>query len=70
MDSDYIIERLRTAPYRYAAVESLRRRLENMADYMRNHITDKLKKELRKEENSDIYHLLVDLLHRRPSLSS
>lgn len=66
MDSDYIIERLKTAPYRYAAVEALRRRLENMADYMRNQIMDKLKKELRKEENSDISHLLADLLNRRP----
>lgn len=66
MDSDYIIERLKTAPYRYAALETLRRRLENMAEYMRNQILEKLKKELRKEENSDIYHLLVDLLNRRP----
>ena len=65
MDSDYIIERLKTAPYRYTTVEALRRKLENMTDYMRNRIIDKLKKELRKEENSDIYHLLADLLHRR-----
>ncbi len=66
MDSDYIIERLKSAPYKYATVELLRRRLENMADYMRNQVIDKLKKELRKEENSDIYHLLVDLLNTRP----
>ena len=66
MDSDYIIERLKSAPYKYATVELLRRRLADMADYMRNQVIDKLKKELKKEENSDIYYLLADLLHRRP----
>ena len=66
MDSDYIIERLKSAPYKYATVELLRRRLDNMADYMRNQVIGKLKKELKKEENSDIYYLLADLLLRRP----
>ncbi len=66
MDSDYIIERLRAAPYRYATLQALQRILENMADYMRDQIIEKLKKEIRKEENSDIYHLLADLLHKRP----
>ena len=65
MDADYIIERLKNAPYRYEAVKTLRRKLENLADYMKEQITEKLKKELRKEENSDIYHLLVDLLHQK-----
>ena len=47
MDSDYIIERLRAAPYRYATLQALQRRLENMADYMRDQIIEKLKKERR-----------------------
>ena len=66
MDSDYIIDRLKSAPYRYATVETLRRRLSNMADYMRNQILDNLKKEIRKERNSDISHLIADLLYKRP----
>ncbi len=66
MDSEYIIERLKTTPYKYATVEVLKRRLGNVADYLRNQIVDNLKKELRREENTDIRHLIHDLLYRKP----
>ncbi len=66
MDTEYIIERLKTTPYKYATVEILKRRLSNVADYLRVQIVDNLKKELRKEENSDIYYLIKELLYRKP----
>ncbi|MGV3697409.1 hypothetical protein [Flavobacterium sp.] len=67
MDSQYIIQRLKSTLYKYPTVDLLRTRLQNIDEYSREKIISSLKKEVQKERNMDIRQPLHELLFRSPS---
>lgn len=69
MDSNYIIQRLRSTLYKYPTVEVLRTRLSNVNEWERKKILTELKKEFHKESNMDIQKPLFELLFRLPLAS-
>ena len=69
MDSNYIITRLKSTPFKYPTVELLRSRLKNLDENIRFEILSSLKKELWKEKNVDIYEPLIELVYRMPLAS-
>jgi hypothetical protein len=69
MDSDYIINRLKTTLYKYPTADLLRSRLRNLDEHRRSQIVSNLKIELHKERNVDIHEPLSDLLYRMPLAS-
>jgi hypothetical protein len=69
MDSNYIINRLKSTPYKYPTAELLRTRLNNLDENRRYQIILHLKLELWKECNVDIHEPLFELLYRMPLAS-
>lgn len=69
MDSNYIITRLRSTPYKFPTAAILRERLNNLDEYTRYQVTERLKKEVYKERNHDIQQPLEELLFRMPIAS-
>lgn len=69
MDSNYIINRLKSTPYKYSTVELLRSRLKNLEENIRYEVVGTLKKELWREKNIDIHEPLIELLYRMPLAS-
>lgn len=69
MNSNYIINRLKTTLYKYPTVEILRKRLNNVDEITRDQIVSNLKKEVRKESNMDIQKPLFELLFQIPLAS-
>lgn len=69
MDSNYIINRLKSTPYKYPTVELLRNRLKNLEENKKFEVLSTLKKELWKEKNIDIHEPLIELLYRMPLAS-
>lgn len=69
MDSNYIINRLKTTQFKYPTVELLRSRLKNLDENLRFEILSSLKNELWKEKNNDIYEPLLELVYRMPMAS-
>lgn len=69
MDSNYIINRLKTTLYKYPTVELLRSRLRNLEESKRHEVIVSLKKEVWREKNIDIHEPLVELLYRMPLAS-
>jgi len=69
MDSNYIINRLKSTPYKYPTVELLRNRLKNLEENKKFEVLSILKKELWKEKNIDIHEPLIELLYRMPLAS-
>ena len=69
MDSNYIINRLKTTPFKYPTVELLRSRLRNLDENARYEILSSLKKEVWKERNIDIHEPLIELVYRMPLAS-
>lgn len=69
MDSNYIINRLKSTPYKFPTVEVLRSRLRNLDAKKRHEIISVLKTELWKERNVDIHEPLHELVHRMPLAS-
>jgi hypothetical protein len=69
MDSNYIINRLKSTPYKYPTVELLRNRLKNLAEDKKFEIFSILRKELWKEKNIDIQEPLIELLYKTPMAS-
>ncbi|WP_445453175.1 hypothetical protein [Flavobacterium sp. 25HG05S-40] len=69
MDSNYIINRLKTTPYKYTTVNFLRSRLSNLEEEMKQIIIANLKKQLYQERNLDIQQQLFELIYRMPLAS-
>ena len=69
MDSNYIINRLKTTPFKYPTVELLRSRLRNLDENSRFEILSSLKKEVWKERNLDIHEPLIELVYKMPLAS-
>lgn len=70
MDSNYIINRLKSTRYQYPTVNFLRTRLKNLEDTTkREQIISNLKMEVWKERNNDIHEPLLDLLYKMPIAS-
>lgn len=64
MDSNYIINRLKVALYKYPTAELMKSRLKNINESQRNEILLNLKTELHKHNNYDIHEPLFELLYR------
>lgn len=69
MDSHYIIERLKSTPYKYPTVALLKTRLNNIDEATKHEILTSLKKQLYKESNMDIQEPLAELVYRLPIAS-
>ncbi len=69
MDSHYIIERLKSTPYKYPTVALLKTRLNNIDEETKHEILTSLKKQLYKESNMDIQEPLSELVYRLPIAS-
>jgi len=69
MDSNYIINRLKSTLYKYPTVDLIRTRLKNLDEDKRYEIVSNLKIELYKHDNSDIQEPLSELLYRMPLAS-
>lgn len=69
MDSNYIISRLKTTPYKYPTVEALRTRLNNLDEAVKDTVLKELKKQIPMERNHDIKEPLVELVYRMPLAS-
>ena len=67
MDSDYIINRLKSTPYKYYTVQLLRMRLANLDKLQLDWLFLDLKMELRKHNNAAIYEQLCELIYRNPT---
>ncbi|WP_293895006.1 hypothetical protein [Flavobacterium sp.] len=66
MDSEYIIERIKSTPYKYRTVAILETRLSNLDEQKKHEILISLKKQLYRESNMDILlplSTLVQQLH-------
>ena len=66
MDSNYIINRLKSTPFKYPTVDLLRKRLKNIEEEKRQKIVFNLKIELWKQRNTDIHESLFELLNKMP----
>ncbi|HEY0045547.1 MAG TPA: hypothetical protein VGB44_02425 [Flavobacterium sp.] len=64
MDSNYIINRLKSTPFKFPTAELLRKRLENLEEAKRQQVVSNLKVELCRECNIDIYEPLSEVVHR------
>jgi len=69
MDSNYIINRLKTTPYKYTTVNFLLTRLSNLEEDVKQIIIANLKKQLYQERNLDIQQQLFELIYRMPLAS-
>ena len=69
MDSKYIINRLKSTPYKHSTVDLLRIRLENLDEINRSEIMLDLKIELSSYYNVDIHESLRALLDRKECTS-
>ncbi len=64
MDSNYIINRLKSTPFKFPTAEVIRKRLENLEEVKRQQVLSNLKIELCRESNIDIYEPLAEVVHR------
>ena len=69
MDSHYIIERLKSTPYKYPTVALLQTRLSNLDEDSKNELLASLKKQFYRTSNIDIQELIGVLLYRTPMAS-
>jgi hypothetical protein len=69
MDSNYIINRLKSTPFKYPTVGLMRSRLENLDEKDRNEIFSNLKVEVWKHRNADIHEPLLELIYKMPMAS-
>ena len=63
MDSNYIIERLKSTLYKYPTMIILQTRLNNLDEESKNEILISLKKQLYRESNMDIQQQLSTLVY-------
>lgn len=69
MDSNYIINRLKSTPFKHTTVNLLRNRLSNLEEDVKQIIIANLKKQLYQERNLDIQQQLFELIYRMPLAS-
>lgn len=69
MDSNYIINRLKTTPYKFPTVALLQTRLDNLGEETKEEILLSLKKQLYIESNMDIQKPLSQLVYKLPIAS-
>lgn len=69
MDSSYIIDRLKSTPYKFPTLVLLQTRLDNLGEETKEEIILSLKKQLYIESNMDIQKLLSQLVYRLPIAS-
>jgi len=69
MDSNYIINRLKSTVYKYPTAQLMQNRLRNLDESQRSEIVSNLKTELHKHRNADIHEPLFELLYRMPLAS-
>lgn len=69
MDSNYIISRLKSTPYKYPTVALLQIRLSNLDAESKEQILISLKKQLYVERNMDIQQQLAELVYHLPIAS-
>ena len=69
MDTNYIINRLKSTPFKVTTVSFLKTRLNNLEDTKKFQILSDLKKQLNKERNYDIQESLSELVYRLPIAS-
>ena len=69
MDSHYIINRLRSTPYKYPTMAILQTRLSNLDEEKKYEIMASLKKQLYRESNIDIQEQLSSLVYKMPIAS-
>ncbi|MBF0694203.1 MAG: hypothetical protein IR153_04000 [Flavobacterium sp.] len=67
MDSNYIINRLKSTPYKFPTAEVLRKRLQNLEADKRQQVVSHLKIELCRECNIDIFEPLSEVVYRLPA---
>ena len=67
MDSDYIIYRLKSTPYKFPTVALLKTRLNNMDAESKEQILVCLKRQLYAERNIDIQAQLNELVYYLPA---
>lgn len=65
MDSNYILNRLNSSPYRKFTVQVLKTRLENLGEAHLHDLLLALKIELHKHQNFSIHEQLRELLDHR-----
>lgn len=66
MDSHYIINRLKSTPFKYPTMAILQTRLSNLDEESKSEILCNLKKQLYRESNMDIQVPLSTLVYRLP----
>ena len=66
MDTNYIINRLKSTPFKFPTVDLLRTRLKNLDENKRYEILSNLKIELWRHHNVDIHESLIELLYKKP----
>jgi hypothetical protein len=69
MDTNYIINRLKSTPFKVTTVSFLKVRLNNLEDTIKFEILTDLKKQLKKERNYEIQESLYELVYRLPIAS-
>jgi hypothetical protein len=67
MDSDYIIYRLKSTPYKFPTLDLLKRRLNNLDNERKEQILISLKRQLYAERNMDIQQQLNELVYYLPA---
>ena len=69
MDTDYIINRLKSTPYKFTTVAFLKARINNMEEHRKQEVLLSLRKQLDKESNLDIQESIFELVYRLPIAS-
>lgn len=69
MDSNYIINRLKSTPFKYPTMILLQSRLNNLDQHSKNMILHSLKQQIYKERNMDIQLQLEQLVYHLPIAS-
>jgi hypothetical protein len=69
MDSHYIIERLKSTPFKYPTVALLKTRLNNLDERQKEELLISLRKQIHMAENLDIQQPLSELVYHLPIAS-
>lgn len=69
MDSHYIINRLKSTPFKYPTMAILQTRLSNLDEESKGELLSNLKKQIYKESNMDIQPQLSTLVYKLPIAS-
>lgn len=65
MDANYIVNRLKSSPYKNFTVQVLKNRLENLDENQRGAVYSGLKVEVHRHHNFNIHEYLRELLNHK-----